>query len=192
MAAPGMAEVPAEISRGWQVLVERAEAETDARVRANLEIVGRHVVEEIAGDVAALLATLVPEPRYLFVTDAGSTEVIGRRSIQALYDGAVASGRNRREFELSLVVADRCHVVTEGTLRQVMPGWQLEPYGIQGYEKADHAGWYLTEKFTAIIWPIDASGLIAGERVYGQTECVVRQIARNEFPLLGPVDRLER
>lgn len=182
-------KVPAEIARGWQMLVDRAEAETDARVRANLEIVGMHVVEEIAGNIDSLMATLAPEPEYLFVTDSAATRVHGRVAVQALYDRAVAIGRNRREFELSVVLADRTHVVTEGTMRQVMPGSLLDRFAIEHEAPAEDGSWYLTQKDCIIVWPIDAAGLITGERVYGRAEYVLRAIEAEEFPLLGPAGR---
>lgn len=34
------------------------------RVRANLAVVARQVEEEVRGDVAGLMATLVAQPRY--------------------------------------------------------------------------------------------------------------------------------
>jgi hypothetical protein len=37
---------------GWQLLLDRIESETDPVRRANLEMVARHVVEEVAGNSA--------------------------------------------------------------------------------------------------------------------------------------------
>jgi hypothetical protein len=49
---------------GWQLLLDRIESETDPVRRANLEVIARHVVEEVAGNMPALMATLVPDPHY--------------------------------------------------------------------------------------------------------------------------------
>ena len=56
--------IAAEAAHSWRLLATRIASETDPRVRANLEIVARHVVLEVSGDVETLMTTLVPEPQY--------------------------------------------------------------------------------------------------------------------------------
>jgi hypothetical protein len=183
--------VTEEQARSWKLLSERLASETDARLRSNLEVVVRHVEAEVGGDIPALMATLVPQPEYEFLSDSGPSAASGFDSIKALYERAVEYSRNRREFELSLVLADRDHVVTEGALRQVMAGRHIESFGI-GYEQEPKPdGWYLTEALTLIVWPITPEGLISGERVFlVQKERIVRQIRAHEFPHMGPLERL--
>ena len=38
----------------------------------NLEVVAQHVIAEVAEDIPALMATLQPDPEYLFVSDVES------------------------------------------------------------------------------------------------------------------------
>jgi hypothetical protein len=188
--AAGNFGVLAEQARSWQLLSDRLAAETDPRVKANLEVVARHVEAEVGGDIPALMATLIPEPQYEFLSDSGSADAAGFETIKALYERAVAYGRNRREFVLSLVVADRDHVVTEGALRQVMPGCDIKLFGI-GYDEEPAAdAWYLTEAVTLIVWPITPDGLITGERVYfSQKERIMRPVSPDELRHMGPLDR---
>lgn len=179
-----------EQARTWRLLTERLAEETDERLRSNLEVVARHVEAEVGGDIPALMATLVPQPEYEFLTDSGSGTASGFETVKALYERAVEHGRNRREFELSLVLADRDHVVTEGALRQVMPGREIQEFGIEYEEEPAPDNWYLTEALTLIVWPITPEGLISGERVYfAQKERILRPVAPHECLHLGPLDR---
>jgi hypothetical protein len=177
-------------ARSWRLLSERLANETDERLRSNLEIVARHVEAEVGGDVPALMATLVPRPEYEFLSDSGSSTASGFETVQGLYARAVEYGRNRREFQLSLVLADRDHVVTEGALRQVMLGRHIEDFGILYEAEPAPDDWYLTEALVLIVWPITPEGLISGERVYyAQKERVVRPVASGECLHLGPMER---
>jgi hypothetical protein len=179
-----------EQARSWRLLSERLAAETDERLRSNLEVVARHVAAEVGGDILALMATLVPEPEYEFLSDSASGRASGFETVRALYERAVQYGRNRREFDLSLVLADRDHVVTEGALRQVMAGRHIAQFGIGHDEDPDPSGWYLTEALTLIVWPITPEGLISGERVYfAQSERILRRVAPGECLHMGPADR---
>ncbi|WP_211177134.1 hypothetical protein [Pseudonocardia acidicola] len=47
----------------WRLLAKRITQEQDPRRRAHIEVVARHVEEEVRGDLDALMAMLVPEPR---------------------------------------------------------------------------------------------------------------------------------
>ncbi|MGD0699288.1 MAG: hypothetical protein ABSA02_05320 [Trebonia sp.] len=179
-----------EQARSWRLLSQRLAAETDERLRANLEVVARHVEAEVGGDIPALMATLVPQPEYEFLSDSGSGSASGFETVRGLYERANEFGRNRREFELSLVLVDRDHVVTEGALRQVMLGRHIEPFGIEFDEEPVPDAWYLTEARTLIVWPITTDGLISGERVYyAQKERIMKRAGPGEFPHMGPLSR---
>ena len=41
----------------WRLLADRAASEQNPRLRANLEVVARHVEAEVRGDVPALMAS---------------------------------------------------------------------------------------------------------------------------------------
>jgi hypothetical protein len=154
-----------------------------------MEIVARHVVLEVSGDIEALMTTLVPEPEYnYFGVDFPGPK--GYAEVQAQYETGVEYGTNRLEFELRRVVADAGTVVTEGTFRQAYTGALLQQMGTTCESPLDPDGWYLAEYAAIVVWPIDESGLIAGENVYfGEKARVIKPLAPGEMPHLGPARR---
>ena len=106
---------------GWQPLLDRIASEQDPIRRRNLEVVGRHVVEEVAGNLLALLATLVPEPKY---TIWGPPTAWDRTDTTrcSWYQALVSSGRNRLDYVPHRVVVDEQTVVTEGDFHYAFAG----------------------------------------------------------------------
>ena len=189
MSAVADTGVSEEAARSWRLLAERITRETDPRVRANLEIVARHVALEVSGDVEALMKTLVPEPEYRYF-GVGFPAPKGYAEVKASYEVGVEYGTNRLEFELCRVVADAGAVVTEGTFRQAYTGALLQQMGTSYESPVDPDGWYLAEYAAIVVWPIDEGGLIMGENVYfGEKARVVKALAPGEMPHLGPVRR---
>jgi hypothetical protein len=188
MSAVANTSVAAEAAHSWRLLATRIASETDPRVRANLEIVARHVVLEVSGDVETLMMTLVSEPQYnYFGVDFPGPR--GYAEVKAQYEMGVRYGTNRLEFELVRVVADAGTVVTEGTFRHAYTGALLRQMG-NSDELLDPDGWYLAEYAAIVVWPIAESGLIAGENVYfGERARVIKPLASGEMPHLGPVER---
>jgi limonene-1,2-epoxide hydrolase len=191
MSAVAHTGVSEEAARSWRMLPMRIASETDPRVRANMEIVARHVVLEVSGDIEALMTTLVPEPEYnYFGVDFPGPR--GYSEVKASYEMGVQYGTNRLEFELCRVVADAATVVTEGTFRQAYTGALVQQTGAAYDEPLDLEGWYLAEYAAIVVWPIAESGLIEGENVYFGKTRVIRPLAAGEMPHLGPVRRSAR
>lgn len=109
----------------WSLLAERVAHERDARRRANLEVVARHVEAEVRGDLDALMATLVPEPRYEIWGGSSSVGPKGREEVVAHYQAMFDSGKSRLEYEVTRVVVDDDSVVTEGVFRHAYTGSAL-------------------------------------------------------------------
>jgi len=162
----------------WQLLLDRIEREPDPRRKANLDIVARHVVLEVAGDVPALMTTLVAEPVYNFrgVTDTPAAH--GATAVRAHYETLIATGRNRLDYHITRVVVDDDHVVTDGDFHFAYPA-------------ADTGeDWNLVAVHCLIVWPIDESGLIEGEEIYAaEPPRVIRRLMPGELPNLGPLSR---
>lgn len=176
--------------RSRRLLTERAAAETDPRRRANLEVVARHVREEVRGDIPALMATMVPQPRYEIRGASSSPGPKGYQEVKAFYEASIATGKNRLEFDISRVVADDDAVVTEGVFRHAYSGETLLERGFAEAGRVEPNGWYLVEYQALILWPISPDGLIEGEQVYaGEPPRVIRRLAPGECPRLGPPDR---
>jgi hypothetical protein len=184
-----VAELHPDAVRSWRLLAERLEAETDPRRRANLEVVARHVAEEVRGDIPALMTTLVPEPVYRIWGASASTGPRGHDEVVAHYAAMLPSGKNRLEYELERVVVDDRSVVTEGRFRHAYRGSTIAAR-LEGVVDVDADRWYLVEYQALVVWPISADGLIEGEEIYaGEPLRVLRPLGPGECPHLGPVDR---
>lgn len=176
---------------GWQLLVERVAAETDPVRRRNLEVVARHVVEEVAGNLPALMATLVPHPEYTVWGASDSVGPKGREAVVAWYERLKTSGRNRLDYVLHRVVVDEACVATEGDFHYAIAGSNLESgVAAESGEMVKPEGWYLVTHRALVLWPINADGLIEGEHIYaGEYHRVRRALEVGEMPNLGPEDR---
>ncbi|NKQ54288.1 nuclear transport factor 2 family protein [Amycolatopsis sp. K13G38] len=183
-------ELSPAAERSWRLLAERAAAEADPRRRANLEVVARHVREEVRGDVPALMETLVAQPHYEVWGASGSAGPKGADEVRAFYEAAIEIGKNRLEFEISRIVVDQDTVVTEGVFRHAYTGELLARRGFATAVDVDLDAWYLVEYQALIVWPIDANGLIEGEQMYaGERPRIVSKLAPGESDHLGPPGR---
>lgn len=170
---------------GWQPLLDAIDGATDPGVRHALEMVARHVVAEVNGDIEGVLATLVPEPTYRFWGVGTNRSVLdGADGVRGFYDTLVGTGKNRLDYVLSRVVADAGTVITEGVIHHVLDGADLVGR-VSTPVEAGH--WYHVTYQSLIVWPIEEStGLLSGEEVYlGEQHQVVREIAPEELPHLG-------
>lgn len=174
----------------WQLLAQRIQSETDSRLRANLEVVARHVAAEVVGDMPTLMATMVPQPRYRVWGASASRGPQGYDEVEQFYLDSIAIGKNRLEFHVSRVMVDRDTVLTEGVFRHAYDGATIIARGFAGADGIEPTGWYLVEYQALILWPISAEGLIEGEDLYaGEKPRLLRALQSGEFDHLGPVNR---
>jgi hypothetical protein len=177
---------------GWQPLLDRIAGETDPVRKANMQIVARHVAEEVAGDTPALMATLVPDPHYSVWGASDSTGPSGYDEVVDWYRRLQASGRNRLDYVIHRVVVDEHCVVTEGDFHYAIAGRDLGGARMtEGGEPVVDNDFYLVTHRATVVWPISADGLIEGEHIYaGERHRVIRRLADGEMPHLGPLERL--
>ena len=173
---------------GWQPLLDAVARTTDPDVRHALELVARHVVAEVAGDVDGVLATLVPEPVYRIWGASSSEGPVGAEAVRRFYDNMVGSGKNRLDYVLARVVADASAVVTEGEFHHVYEGSVLgAAVRLPDGDEPMAGHWYHVAYQALVVWPVSAEGLLLGEDIYaGEAPRVVREIAPDELPHLGP------
>lgn len=178
-------------SPGWQPLLDRLARETDPVVRRNLEVVARHVVEEVGGNIPALLDTLVPDPEYRVWGASTSVGPRGRDQVSAWYQALIDSGRNRLDYVIHRVVADAAAVVTEGDFVYAIPGEALTGHAAaESGEPVTADAWYLVQHRALVVWPVDDAGLIEGEHIFaGESHRLMRRLADGERPELGPASR---
>jgi hypothetical protein len=182
----GRLTVHPEAARSWQLLVDVLEAEQDPIRKRNLAIVAQHVVAEVAGDLAALEATLVEEPRYTFLGGAAPRRLSNMEEVRSFYEESIGIGKNRLAFDISRVLVDQSTVITEGIFRHVMRGSDLAGRTLSDGQALSPSERYLTSYRALVVWPISAEGLIAGEEIYlGEPHQVERAVADGEYPFLG-------
>ena len=80
-----------------------------------------------------------------------------------VYANFVASGAHRLEFDVDRLVVDDDCILTEGTMRIAYPGNLLR---FMGHEVDDPDAFYLFQTRMAVVWPMDADGLVIGEDTY--------------------------
>lgn len=153
-------------SRTWRKVEERLKSETDPKRRRNLETVLAHMKAEALGDMDGLMATITRtrEPSYhAFGTEDPVLSPQGRDAVRTFYQAFVASGAVKLELDVDRLVVDDDCVVTEGLMRMAYPGKVLQ---LMGHAVDDPEAFYAYEARMAILWPMDAEGLVIGEDSY--------------------------
>lgn len=179
--------VATEAAASWELLARRAAAETDARRRAHLRTVLRHLVVEVGGDLDATMATLVPEPEYRVWGATDHAGPKGQAAVRAMYEASFGKGKNRLEFAVDRVMVDDEAVLTEGVFRHAYRGAILAADGI-GPGLAPEAR-YLVEYRALVVWVMTPHSLILGEDTYkAEPTRVVRKLAEGELAHLGLPD----
>jgi limonene-1,2-epoxide hydrolase len=157
-----------EPEKTWLAVEARMEAETNPRIRSNLEEVRNHMRAEIRGEHGPLMATLTKDPLYHMWGLPEESGPKGRDAVSAFYANMIETGGNRFHFDVRRICADEGSVVTEGVMRSLFAGAVLEAMGIDEVEgePVDAAGEYVSEWQILTVWPIDEAGKIIGEDIY--------------------------
>jgi hypothetical protein len=152
----------------WLPLHERAERETDPRVRTLIRAVRDHMEHEIRGNLPELMNTLTAEPVYHFWNPAGSFVLSGRAAVDGFYQNLIASGGNQFEVVVEKIVADHGSVITEGKVKQVQRGKALLAAGRTevGGQPVREDELFLTCAQLITVWPGDEGGKLVGEDIY--------------------------
>lgn len=154
--------------QSWAPIEARIAKENDPRRRQLLEQVRDHMRTEISGDLAGLMSTLADEPRYHFwgVPVEGGPK--GRAAVEAFYGQMIAGGGHRFHFDIERIVVDDDSVVTEGRIRQQVPGAAVVASGVKEVEgePVDSDASYLSETQLLTLWPMTSDGRIIGEDIY--------------------------
>ena len=141
--------------QSWAPMEARIAKESDPRRRQLLEQVRDHMRTEISGDLVGLMATLVDEPRYHLwgVPVEGGPK--GYAAVEEFYRQMIAGGGHRFHFVIERIVVDDDSVVTEGKIRQQMPGAAVVASGIEEVdgEPVDSDASYLSETQILTSWP---------------------------------------
>jgi len=152
----------------WLAVERRMQAETNPRIRSNLEEVRNHMRAEIRGEHGPLMDTLADEPRYHMWGVPEESGPKGREAVSVFYRNMIATGGNRFQFDVRRICADEGSVVTEGVMRSLFPGALLRASGVAEVdgEPVVDDGEYVSEWQILTVWPIDEAGKIIGEDIY--------------------------
>lgn len=152
----------------WSALDRRLETEPDPRNRDLLRQVRDHIRSEVLGNLEELLDTLIDEPRYHFwgVPVEGGPK--GGPDVRSFYEGMFAGGGNRFQFDIRRIFVDHGGVVTEGTMRQTLPGAIVTASGVTEVDGApvDSEATYLAETQLLTVWPAGDGRRLVGEDIY--------------------------
>jgi len=163
--------------------------ESDGATRRNIQTVIEHVRAEVAGELEALMDTLVADPVYHIWGASKSVGPRGQQEVRDNYVALIRSGKNRLVYDVTRVVADETCVVTEGHFRFAYPGVVLGSARVDGDQLLDDH-WYLVEYKCVVLWPMDEHARILGEELYaGEAPRVMRHLDDHELQELGPVGR---
>jgi limonene-1,2-epoxide hydrolase len=154
--------------QSWQPLEERIAREQDPRCKQLLEQVRDHMRTEIKGDFEGLMATLIDEPRYHLwglPIEAGPK---GRAAVESFYQQMISGGGNWFHFDIQRIVVDHDSVVTEGLIRQRIPGAAVAASGVEEVDgdTVDAEATYLAVTQILTVWPVAEDGRIIGEDIY--------------------------
>ena len=114
----------------WRKVEERLTVESDPRLRRNLEVVLEHMRAEAVGDLDRLMATVSEAAHWHAYGSPLENSPESKPTVRRYYEGIIASGISRLEFDIDRLVVDRDCIVTEGTMRMAWPGATLAAVGI--------------------------------------------------------------
>src|ERR1700752_3059184 len=148
-------------SKTWRLVEARLAREREPRRRRNLETVLAHMKAEAAGDLDRLMARVSDAAVYhAYASDDPIFSPRGKEAVRTFYANFVASGAHRLEFDVDRLVVDDDRILTAGTMRIAYPGNLLR---FMGHEVDDPDAFYLFQTRMAVVWPMDADGLVIGE-----------------------------
>jgi hypothetical protein len=145
----------------WRELEARIDRTTNPRHRKVIETVIEHGRAEAAFDPERLMATLSPDPEYHFWSNGRDFGPKGNGAVRSYYEGLVSGGAFLEACNSRSVVDDD-NVVTEYTLRQIIPGSLAAQRG-HGVPEPD--GHYLFVTRLVNFWPFNEAGELTGEDV---------------------------
>ena len=151
----------------WRHVDQLLESETDEWRGHMLSALKEHMMAECGGDLDALLATMIDEPRFHTWSATEDTGPKGFAALKEFYSGLIASGSNRFEYAVERIIIGDDTLVTEGEIFIPFPGAMLAQMGIPDINPE---AMYATKGRTVTFWPFDkATGGIIGEDIYSLT-----------------------
>jgi len=166
-------------SRTWKVVQEKLNRTTNPRHRAMLQELLDHARGEVEGDLERVMGTLSANPAYRGVR-SGPKQPVGTDEIRDFYVNEVfGGGRFCIEGNKDRIVVDDDTIITEGTMRVMLWGRDLER---QGAPVDDRDAVYLMTVRLLIVWPFDRDGKIIGEESWNQQPESLVKVPHEDVP----------
>jgi hypothetical protein len=163
----------------WKVIQEKLNRTTNPRHRAMLQELYNHARGEVEGDLERVMGTLSPNPAYRWVR-SGPKQPTGTEEIREFYINEIfGGGRFCLEGNKDRIVVDDDTIITEGTMRVMQWGRDLER---QGAPVDDPDAVYLMTVRLLIVWPFDQNGKIIGEESWNQMPESLVRVAPEDIP----------
>jgi hypothetical protein len=154
---------PIDQSLSWRTVAERIARTESPRQRKMLQTLADHLRAEEDQSLEALMATLVPEPRYHLWKNGADYGPKGADGVRSFYTELVRSKRGILEYAIERIVVDDDNIVTEGLIRAYQAGAIARGFG---FNVPDVDATYLVPYRAVILWPFDAAGEMLGEDGY--------------------------
>jgi hypothetical protein len=146
-----------------------------------------HLLAEIAGDVAAIMATQSAEPQYHFYgAGVGDTGPKGQQEVRAFYQNIFDQGYNKLRYDTDRFVVQDHALFHEGDMHIVFPGKAL---GAMGLEVDDSDAYYVYSYRQAAVFHYDTDGVCTGEDTYSDGPLSpdrLRKLTPQEIATLPP------
>ena len=150
-------------SLSWTALAARRSLCSDARPRRCLQTVIDHVRAEIDRDVDAVMATLIPEPRFHIWVGGRDIGPKGHEAVRDYYLRLFNGGGAVFESRKDRIVVDDDSIAHEGRMRTLVPGQLARS---RGYSVPSPDGHYLVGLRNVVFWSFDSGALALGEDSY--------------------------
>src|SRR5262249_14176672 len=144
----------------------------DRRRREMVAVFRDHVVAEMHGDLDRIMGTLVPNPQYHGWGPTGDVAPKGYDAVEAFYAEWLALKGNYFDIDVTCLVVDDVHCVSEQSQRVIISGesflagrWgrNLQEANPDAFDAFDSSGHYLMTSRSLIIVPFDGEGRMEGE-----------------------------
>jgi hypothetical protein len=148
----------------YSLLEKKLADTTNPRHRLLLSRVLQHAKGEVTGDLDAVMGTLAQNAVYRAWRQGPEMNPEGFDNIRQYYITEIfGRGRHCLEHDMDRVIVGDDAVVTDGVLRSVMWGRDMQEMGMP---VDDPDACYLVQYRNLISWPFNEEGYIVGEESY--------------------------
>jgi len=167
-----------DVLRCWKQYDERLRGTDGARQRAILDGVKDHLMWELLGNPAEVMATVCARPLYRFYGPDGTQEVAGVDAVKAWYQEQVDLGLNLFEVNMEHLAVQDWGLAGRGGWDQVFDAG-IVPASVN-IDRSQGDRRYLLSTPIAFFFLFDEDAKLVSELNYFSTPTLVREVAADE------------